>query len=624
MSSLKHEEKVGEYVASAPLSDTPYEEGEIVENSDHLHRRLGNRQIQLMAIGGTIGTALFVSIGGGLYKGGPGSLFLAYTIYACFLGLVNNCIAEMTTAYPVSGGFIRLAGHFVDDAFGFMAGYNFFIYEALLIPFEITALSTVLDFWSDDIPPWAIPLACIVSQICLSSELAQANICPRFSMGKTSNATIPERLQIPFDPFATQKNLAAHNPLAITQCRYPMQQRYHILNVLAIKVFGEAEFWLSGGKVILIFIVFSFTFITMVGGNPQHDAYGFRNWKTNAFKEWRSEGTLGQFEGFCAALWSASFCVTGPEYISMVSAEARRPRIYIKNAFKTVYWRFALFFMGGALAVGIVLSSTDPTLTGIITGETSGSGTAAASPYVIAMKNMGINGLPHLVSALLVTSIFSAGNTYTFCATRSLYGMALEGRAPKALRYCTKSGVPLVCFAIVMVFPCLAFLQVSNGSNVVLGWLINLVTAGGVINYLVMCITYIFFYRACKAQALDRNTLPYKGWFQPYSAYLGAAWMTMIVFCYGYTSFAPFSVDNFFIYYTLLLLAPVTYFGWKLIKRTRIIPALEVDLVWERPTIDAYEQTFIDPPQSFWGEMLGPLRFGKNKKSSDRQLSVSA
>jgi amino acid transporter len=168
------------------------------------------------------------------------------------------------------------------------------------------------------------------------------------------------------------------------------------------------------------------------------------------------------------------------------------------------------------MAVGIVLSSTDATLTGIITGESSGSGTAAASPYVIAMKNMGIGGLPHLVSALLVTSIFSAGNTYTFCATRSLYGLAIEGRAPKALRYCTKSGVPLVCFAIVMVFPCLSFLQVSSGSNLVLGWLINLVTAGGVINYLVMCITYIFFYRACQAQALDRNTLPYKGWFQPY------------------------------------------------------------------------------------------------------------
>jgi amino acid transporter len=307
-----------------------------------------------------------------------------------------------------------------------------------------------------------------------------------------------------------------HNPLFILL----LTQSTSLLNALAIKVFGEAEFWLSGGKVILIFIVFSFTFITMVGGNPKHDAYGFRNWEHNAFKEYRSTGSLGKFEGFLAALWSASFCVTGPEYLSMVAAEAKRPRIYIKNAFKTVYWRFGLFFMGGALAVGIVLSSTDPTLKAIISGKQSGSGTAAASPYVIAMKNMGISGLPHLVSALLVTSIFSAGNTYTFCATRSLYGLALEGRAPKALRYCTKNGIPIVCFAIVMIFPCLAFLQVSKGSNVVLGWLINLVTAGGVINYWVMSVTYIFFYRACKAQSLDRNTLPYKGWFQPYSVSL--------------------------------------------------------------------------------------------------------
>jgi len=69
----------------------------------------------------------------------------------------------MTILFPVSGGFIRLAGHFVDDAFGFMAGWNFFLYEAILIPFEITALTTVLGYWSDNIPPWSIPIACIVS-----------------------------------------------------------------------------------------------------------------------------------------------------------------------------------------------------------------------------------------------------------------------------------------------------------------------------------------------------------------------------------------------------------------------------------------------------------------------------
>lgn len=150
--------------------------------------------------------------------------------------------------------------------------------------------------------------------------------------------------------------------------------------------YGEAEFWLSGGKVILIFVLFGFTLVTMCGGNPQHDAYGFRYWgNPGAFKEWHSSGNLGRFEGFLAALWSASFTVVGPEYIAMVAAEAKRPRTYIKAAFKTVYWRFGLFFILGALCVGIVIPYNDTTLVGIEEGDTGGSGTAAASPYVIAM-----------------------------------------------------------------------------------------------------------------------------------------------------------------------------------------------------------------------------------------------
>ena len=100
-------------------------EGMMADNSDGLQRHLANRQIQLIAIGGSIGTALFVTIGKALFYGGPGSLFIAYTLYACMLALVNNSIAEMSIAFPVSGGFIRLAGHWVDDALGFMAGWNF-------------------------------------------------------------------------------------------------------------------------------------------------------------------------------------------------------------------------------------------------------------------------------------------------------------------------------------------------------------------------------------------------------------------------------------------------------------------------------------------------------------------
>lgn len=60
-------------------------------------------------------------------------------------------MAEMVTYLPVSSPFIRFAGRFVDDAFGFAAGYNFFIFEAALVPFEIVACNVILHYWTDKI-----------------------------------------------------------------------------------------------------------------------------------------------------------------------------------------------------------------------------------------------------------------------------------------------------------------------------------------------------------------------------------------------------------------------------------------------------------------------------------------
>ena len=93
----------------------------------------------------------------------------------------------------------------------------------------------------------------------------------------------------------------------------------------------------------------------------------------------------------------------------MVAGEAIYPRKTIKTAFKTMYFRFGLFFILGALCVGIILPYNDPTLTGLL--DAGDTGTGASSPYVIAMKNMGISVLPDLTNALMVTSIFSAGGS---------------------------------------------------------------------------------------------------------------------------------------------------------------------------------------------------------------------
>lgn len=354
-----------------------------------------------------------------------------------------------------------------------------------------------------------------------------------------------------------------------------------------------------------------FTLVTMCGGNPSNDAFGFRYWRDpGAFAEYLSDGASGRFQGFLAAVYSAGFTVVGPEYLAMVAGEAQRPRTYLKAAFKTVYWRFGAFFIGGGLAVSIILPYTDEKL------QNNNAGTAEGSPYVIAMQNMGVKVLPSVVNALLCTSIFSAGNAYTYCAMRSLYGLALDGHAPRIFKKCLKNGIPIYAFAAVMVFPFLSFMQVSSDAAVVVTWLQALTQGAQMINYIIMCVTYIFFYKALQAQGVDRDTLPYKGWFQPYCAYAGLCWMIFVEISYGYTTFNSKATDDvvgsFFSHYTMLILNVILYVGWKLFRRTKIIPAHEADLVWDKPIIDEYEASLTGPPTRFRDEFLA--MFGIKKK----------
>lgn len=65
-------------------------------------------------------------------------------------------MAEMVTYLPISSPFIRLAGRFVDEAFGVAAGYNFFILEAMLVPFELVACNLIIRYWSDIVPTGAV------------------------------------------------------------------------------------------------------------------------------------------------------------------------------------------------------------------------------------------------------------------------------------------------------------------------------------------------------------------------------------------------------------------------------------------------------------------------------------
>jgi yeast amino acid transporter len=226
--------------------------------------------------------------------------------------------------------------------------------------------------------------------------------------------------------------------------------------------------------VILIIGLLAFTFVTMLGGNPLGDRFGFRYWRNpGAFNELYYGGSLGRWLGFLQCLILASFTIAGPDYVSMAAGEAENPRWVMPRAYKAVFYRLTTFFVLGSLAVGILVPHDDPEL---IAAYENGEPGAAASPYVVAMNRLRIGVLPDVVNALVLTSAFSAGNSYCYCASRSLFGLALEGKAPKFLTKCTRNGVPIYCVAVVLLLALLSFLQVSNNSAVVLSWFVSLVS----------------------------------------------------------------------------------------------------------------------------------------------------
>ncbi|KAF2460843.1 amino acid permease/ SLC12A domain-containing protein [Lineolata rhizophorae] len=516
----------------------PSRVNEVEVSSDSTHRKLKPRHIQLIGIGGTIGTALYVQIGRGLLQGGPASLFLAFTIWCTVILAVTLSMAEMVTYLPISSPFIRFAGRYVDEGFGFAAGWNFFIFEAALVPFEITACNVIIHYWSDVVPAGGI-IAIVIFL-------------------------------------------------------------YGVINVFAVKWYGETEFWAALGKVLLIIGLIIFTFIVMLGGNPLGDRFGFRYWNDpGAFAELYYTGDLGRWLGFLQCLIQASFTIAGPDYVSMAAGEAENPRQVMPRAYNAVFYRLTSFFILGSLAVGILVPYNDPEMTAAFANSEPG---AAASPYVVAMNRLKIGVLPHIVNAMVLSAAFSAGNSYCYCASRSLFGMALEGKAPRFLTKCNKQGVPIYCVAVVLLISLLSFLQVSANAAVVLQWFVNLVTASQLINFAVMCFTFIRFHKACKVQGLDRNALPYKGFWQPYVAWYGFTATFIMAFVGGYTVFLPgfWDIPTFLFSYTMIGVFPILYIGWKLIKRSHWKKSDQVDLYEDLEDIEEYQRNFVPQPPRNW------------------------
>lgn len=358
-------------------------------------------------------------------------------------------------------------------------------------------------------------------------------------------------------------------------------------------------------KVLLLIGLVLATLITMSGGNPQHDAYGFRNWSNRNFiHSYYAEGATGIFLSICISVRYAVFTVAGPDIVALSAGEIRNPRKTIPSVAKMIITRIMGIYITGVLAVGIICSSRDPRLMGAIDSGKAGS---AASPWVIGLLNVGVSGfLPGFINFLIMLSGWSCGNAFMYSSSRTLYSLAQDGQAPKIMLKCTKSGVPWVCVTTVSAISLLSFLVASNSSSVVFGWFVDLTTVALVVNFTAMSWVFINWRRALKVQGIstigknnmnngtgifsflrlskspeiteDTIIFPFiapGGSWTPYTCALLGSTISIFI---GFDVFYPFSYRGFITSYFGLFWFAVMFLFWKVFKRTKFVDIKDIDI----------------------------------------------
>ncbi|KAK6214556.1 hypothetical protein LQW54_004277 [Pestalotiopsis sp. IQ-011] len=341
---------------------------------------------------------------------------------------------------------------------------------------------------------------------------------------------------------------------------------------LFVRVYGELEFGFSMLKIMLIVFVNILALVVTCGGGPSGEAIGFRYWHTpGLFVQYLGlPGATGRFLGFWSTFSTAIYSYSGIETISISAAEVECPRRAIPQAAKRIFWRILLFYVVSIFMITLVVASDDPSLL-------SASKTAA-SPFVIAATNSGIKYVPSIINAIVITSAWSAANSGMLSGSRTLFGLARENRAPKIFTRLNRFGIPYVSVGLFSLFLCLAYMTLSASASLVFEWLVNLVSVAALVNWSIILITYLRFQYGCRAQGIDRRELPWAAPLQPYLSWASLAMFVLLLLTSGYTTFLKghWDTEVFVSSYINIPIIFVLYFGYKLVKKTSVIPLKDI------------------------------------------------
>src|SRR3990167_5154367 len=186
-----------------------------------LRKQLSARHLSMIALGGTLGTGIFLTSGSALYIAGPMGAIFAYLVMGLMVYLLMNSLGEMSAYKPVSGSFCEYASNYVSKPFGFAMGYNYWFNWSITIAVELIAAALVMGYWYPTVAPidWCVLFFCGI----------------------------------------------------------------FLLNILPVKSYGETQYWLSLIKVVAIIIFIAIGVLVILGFNTQHHAIDFHNWHQGHF-----------------------------------------------------------------------------------------------------------------------------------------------------------------------------------------------------------------------------------------------------------------------------------------------------------------------------------------------------
>lgn len=410
------------------------------ENQKNLKRGLSNRHIQLIALGGAIGTGLFLGIGQAAVLAGP-AVILGYAMAGIIAFFIMRQLGEMVVEEPVSGSFSYFANKYWGPFAGFSSGWNYWVLYILVSMAELTAIGVYVQFWWPEIPLWA------------SSTFFFIII--------------------------------------------------NSINLASVRIFGEAEFWFSIIKVVAIIAMILFGSYLLLSGTGGETATIKNLYNDGGFfpKGWLTSDGNNGFQGLLAALVIIMFSFGGLELVGITAAEAENPEKNIPKATNQVLYRILIFYVGSLVVLFSLMPWKD--ITADTSPFVMVFNSLNHLQFKIFDTTFYLNKIiANALNIIVLTAALSVYNSCVYSNSRMLYGLAEQGNAPKALMKLNKNSVPVLGILVSAAFAVFCIVINKLIPEKALSILMSLVVSSLIINWIMISLTHIFFKRSKRARGI--------------------------------------------------------------------------------------------------------------------------